>query len=866
MFLFDTPLLALGGLVAAAGPVVIHLLNRRRFRVVSWGAMDFLRAAMERQRKALELRDLLLLLLRMLAVVLVGCALAKPYLTGTTWGGYGSFGLFVLLCLVAACAGAAACLGRTTRARRIGGGLAVGALTFAVGLWGYGASVRGGDGGATASARVPVHAVIVVDNSRSMGVASTAGTRLDRAKLLIREFVEDLPPESRITLLSGAGSETPPALDAYVQQSEALRALEDVPLVDAGDDPTTMLEQAELACARLSDPPTKRVVVVTDLQAARWRDVDWAGWSERLEGLQVAPVSEGPASNVALVSLELEDRFAGAESDSRFLARITGADLAEPTSVEVALSVAGTPLGGQVLELEPGQTREVEFPHRFDVAGEPGRPQWTEVTVEVRTDTPGVDRLAADNSLSLLVPVLDAVPVVFIDEYGEAEDPAAGKLGETYALRHLLAPNVASDETPRRLIQVTHVRPDEVTPGLLETARLVVVAGVEAPEGLTTTLREYAWQGGPVVILAGGAFDPAAWQEQAWLDGRGLLPVPLEAEFLGTLPTATTRELTPFYADVASLIGRDFQISDEDPELLAALFEGTPFFQAVRADVRLETLERLAASELALWTAELTRRSAALDAGATQSAREPTWWAWRSPLPVYGPTLSAAAIVERETPRVLAKFTGSGLPWVVERPIGRGQVILFTSGVTSDGNLLRSSGAMYVFHRMLFRLIAETLPTRNAVAGTRLTLPYAVGTGTGWELIRPSGRREPMATEALDGGVTGFVVRRTVTAGRYTVQGTTAGSATATPPMEAASYLVQGDPGEAALAGCSVSELRTAIGGRPVGLLSVGEPIRLTGGSRRGEGLWSYGILGVLLALLGEMVVLAAPLTNRGTP
>jgi len=59
---------AVAGLIAAAGPIIIHLLNRRRYRTVHWGAMEFLREAVQRNRRILQLRDLLLLLLRTVAV------------------------------------------------------------------------------------------------------------------------------------------------------------------------------------------------------------------------------------------------------------------------------------------------------------------------------------------------------------------------------------------------------------------------------------------------------------------------------------------------------------------------------------------------------------------------------------------------------------------------------------------------------------------------------------------------------------------------------------------------------------------------------------------------------------------------------
>ena len=75
---FLTPLFATAGLILAAGPVIIHLLNRRRFRVVDWAAMDFLKEAMQRQRRILRLRDLFLLILRTLCILFFGLAMARP--------------------------------------------------------------------------------------------------------------------------------------------------------------------------------------------------------------------------------------------------------------------------------------------------------------------------------------------------------------------------------------------------------------------------------------------------------------------------------------------------------------------------------------------------------------------------------------------------------------------------------------------------------------------------------------------------------------------------------------------------------------------------------------------------------------------
>jgi len=71
---------ALVGFAAlAVVPLVIHLLNRRRYRTVPWAAMDFLLAAYKKKRKRLELENLLLLLLRCAIPVVLALVFARPY-------------------------------------------------------------------------------------------------------------------------------------------------------------------------------------------------------------------------------------------------------------------------------------------------------------------------------------------------------------------------------------------------------------------------------------------------------------------------------------------------------------------------------------------------------------------------------------------------------------------------------------------------------------------------------------------------------------------------------------------------------------------------------------------------------------------
>src|SRR5436305_13189771 len=79
--LFEFPLTAAGVAGAAVGvPVIIHLLNRRRFKIVEWAAMRFLIQAQKKNSRRIRLEQFILLLLRCLIILLV--ALAMMAVTG----------------------------------------------------------------------------------------------------------------------------------------------------------------------------------------------------------------------------------------------------------------------------------------------------------------------------------------------------------------------------------------------------------------------------------------------------------------------------------------------------------------------------------------------------------------------------------------------------------------------------------------------------------------------------------------------------------------------------------------------------------------------------------------------------------------
>ena len=76
-FGFATPAM-LGWLAVAAAPVLIHWLFRRHYREVTWAAMQFLQEAIRKQSRRTRFEQLLLLAVRIMVLVLMVLALARP--------------------------------------------------------------------------------------------------------------------------------------------------------------------------------------------------------------------------------------------------------------------------------------------------------------------------------------------------------------------------------------------------------------------------------------------------------------------------------------------------------------------------------------------------------------------------------------------------------------------------------------------------------------------------------------------------------------------------------------------------------------------------------------------------------------------
>jgi hypothetical protein len=423
---------------------------------------------------------------------------------------------------------------------------------------------------------------------------------------------------------------------------------------------------------------------------------------------------------------------------------------------------------------------------------------------------------------------------------------------------------------------------------LLADARLVVIAGVPSPESAVPLLRDFVKQGGQLLICAGADFDPAAWSQSGWLDGRGILPAPLRPSPIGKLPEEAG-ELRPFFLSFPSMSHAYFHLADTPDEDLRDLYSEALFFKAVEADAGEQATNVLLASEakrivedrefleeLAQKTkqwAELESKGALTDgerharkvAEDKRTAIEPKWLIWAAERQEAEAGRREEESVESTRPRVLASFDNDA-PFLVERSIGRGQVLFASSGVFSSWNTLPKTNAILLFDRILRSMLERTLPERNLATLETLPLPV-VDQNAVYELKRPDETRERLTVDALGPQSYGVSVQHLTQRGIYTVTAlrpdASADQRQSEGKLWELALAVNGPNTESEPATLDEAGLKQRLGDVSYRWVAPGEAIHLEGAQIRGQNLWKWLIFAVLVLLLVELLVLAWPRLAR---
>jgi hypothetical protein len=462
----------LWGMAAGSIPIVIHLLNKRKFRQTDWAAMRFLLAAIKKNKRRIELEQWILLAIRTLLILLLVGAMARPVLESLA------------------------------------------------------PAVFAGERS---------HRVLVIDGSMSMSRKLTDQARFDRAKNLARQIVKEARRGDVLSVILMADppkvivGEPSPNLEQVGREIDLLNpGHTGTDLLATFGSLRRVLESSPL--------PNKEILFLTDLQRATWArpgSENAAGLKTEIDklneaGIRPVLIDLGAAGepNVAVTSLTVESPvvLAGVPVQVRTQVRNFGA---APRNAAMVRMIVDGQLGPERnVDLPVGESITLDFTHVFR---EPG-----DHVVEIVTDadplTPDDRRslvATVKDRIRILLVDGDLNPEPFAaetdylaqalapSESAQPADPANPGASDPGAL-----PPIALEVIPESRFGAVE----------LATYDVVMMANVSQPsDEEAASLDKYVRQGGGLVVFTGDRTVAEGWNSRLATPERMLLPASIGA-------------------------------------------------------------------------------------------------------------------------------------------------------------------------------------------------------------------------------------------------------------------------------------------------------------------------------------------------
>ncbi|NNM84833.1 MAG: hypothetical protein HKL96_03630 [Phycisphaerales bacterium] len=462
---FVTPWVFFAGAGALSIPIVIHLLNRRRFRIQRWAAMEFLLAAHRRNARRLKFQRWLLLLLRCLALLLLAAAVAQF-----------TFGSTLLNRM----------LGSSRRA-----------------------------------------AIVVWDDAYPMGYAAPGRrSNFARSQRLLAGWLEGLSGDVRVAIMpasqNDASLEPRPTLDHALLRRLVLS--KDV--TDAAVDLPRALAQALHEVHKLQGRASHiRVIVLTDgarcnfgmtSNAAADSDAtarQLARYMAKLRAagchVMVADVGRSRQSNLAITQLATLRPIALVDQPLQLSCRVYNASNEPQANVPVSFYLDGVPAGQQIIgRINPGQSQAITALLTQSIHSR---------GLHVITAKIPPDFLPVDNVRRLVVKAVRHVQMLLVD--GDPGDSATQTLAGTAWLAAALAPLRHNNIYKPRVISEV-----ELSTTSLRRYVGVVLSDTPTPDAAQAArLRKFVAGGGTLIIFPGPRTNGPSWTQSLGVAPSGLL-------------------------------------------------------------------------------------------------------------------------------------------------------------------------------------------------------------------------------------------------------------------------------------------------------------------------------------------------------
>jgi len=494
-----SPMMLGAGALAIASPILIHLLNKRRFKIVRWAAMDFLLDANKKNRRRVQLENFIILALRCLAMLLIGLLLARPFLPNALVD----------------------ILKNTKRFERI----------------------------------------VVLDDSPSMLTNQEGGSpwnsSMDGLKQLVKQMAQNQTDDS-LTLILASRPQSPLISSRAVNTETLDSILLEVDSLRSSDVNANLRAAFGYVASYLRNDVTglnRLVYVLSDRRESDWEDgsdgQDAQSASGRLRDISKlaagcffidVPVTN--TNNLSVVATRQSDQWvAGSVARLEVDIKNWGDQVARDVKVELRIGQA-LPIVETIEELAAGELKTVVFQHGFEnrasekdaglLGGDQATSTWdAKLQIDVTVKTASLDGLKEDSKHFYVGRVLNHIPILLVDG-----DPSSSVVrSETFPLTPLAG-------------KETGIAVDIVTAGELETVslskyKIIFLCNVDlVSEDRLKALEKWTADGGNLVFFPGNRVKSSDFNQLFHKDGKGLCPVRL-TEMLGDPSRQTSAKFAP---------------------------------------------------------------------------------------------------------------------------------------------------------------------------------------------------------------------------------------------------------------------------------------------------------------------------------
>jgi hypothetical protein len=481
------------GLSAMIIPPIIHLLNRRRYDVVDWGAMQFLQLS-QVVRRRLFLEGLLLMLLRMALIAVLVLALAGPFVTSSSLARLG------------------------TRSNR--------------------------------------DVVLIFDGSFSMGSTGNGGPPHEKAKEWARTFLTYLTPGDSVAILQAKERMVPVLAEPSHDPERVRKHIDTLPPPAGGCDWRPAVQTAAAILSR-GQRAEREIIILSDGQRFGWADRDslfrWSLLASEL-GLDQAEPPLGQLRprfwvvNVAVERAANPPNWSLTPLESNRLLAPVGRAITFRTAMDLHGQKAYRPPYQVRLEVDGRFVRNLEVPSAAELRDGRVPFSFTQtfatpgshlVSVILEPDPPPEqrpakytikDELPGDNRQDFAMEVVCVLPVLIVDG-----DTSRAKDRPDF-LRHALeardpAPVIQSRVVPINEFDSTLLSAPEANRGEESASRPRVLILRDIPQ-LTGAQQEAITQsladGGGVLVTLGKRALADAYNASLYRGGKGWLPARLD--------------------------------------------------------------------------------------------------------------------------------------------------------------------------------------------------------------------------------------------------------------------------------------------------------------------------------------------------